>query len=154
LTILARVLMLLACVPLLLPTGFCICEAAGRCCTQVECQRAESTREKADTPKKSGCRHHHHHDDADSDTPPGDTHHHHHRPKDGQHDPGCPAASADVDRSQATEPTLGVTDVVPPVFVVAYLPFLPHPAHARVRVAPSGWPSAPPLYLSHCSLVI
>ena len=67
--------------------------------------------------------------------------------------PGCPA-SAGVDRFKWVEPSSSLDNILPPVEAVAF-------ALAEVAevVSPlthtSAIPaSSPPLYLSHCSLVI
>jgi len=145
--------MVLACVPLLLPSGFCVCEAGKQCCTQTGCDRAGTLEGcDADAPKKSGCCHHRHDRDisiAFSDTPRHDP-----KPPGGQHVPGCPAASVDYDRSQATEPTLGWNGISPSSSTIAYVPFSPRVHHVQVCLTPQKRPSGPPIYLTHCSFVI
>lgn len=153
LAILARVLMLVACVPLLQPTGFCICKAGWPsrtaspsavvvdgspvaqantlCCTKGRCAEPVNkpfpSRERPPSPRPA--------------------------PTDDQHMPGCPASTT-ADASKWVEPTQTPTNALPPLPVVAYL-------HVKVAATVSllvptftNWPASPPLYLSHCSLVI
>ncbi|MBN9521197.1 hypothetical protein J0H58_22200 [bacterium] len=67
--------------------------------------------------------------------------------------PHCPGATADTERPRpagtAPDPTLVSAPVVPAVEAVA-----PAVIVGRASVIPSAaWPSAPPLYLSHCALI-
>ncbi|MCU0705200.1 MAG: hypothetical protein MUF18_14600, partial [Fimbriiglobus sp.] len=75
-------------------------------------------------------------------------------PHDDDHAPGCPAATVGSDRLQWVEPT---ADTTPVTVLVAFVGVgvLPQPGlcrppyrHAHVRSC------SPPLYLTHCSLVI
>lgn len=156
-TVLARILMLVACGPLLQPTGFCVCKAGGfDGPSSVPAQGAvevQSHGHAAD--KKAGC--------TCSEcapvgkgrtttspavpTPPGGP-----SPvKD--HLPGCPASpGADSLKWVDPSPQL-VTVLALPALVTLLTPepalTVPPPASPAAR-----WSSSPPLYLSHCSLVI
>lgn len=106
--------MLAACLPLLLPTGFCLCKFGLAVHPQVF----------GDPPG--------HHDD---------------------HAPGCPGSHG-ADQLKWVEPP-GFAIAVPPLVegdVVA------PPLLTSVFVSPldhdGPWPSAPPLFISHCALVI
>lgn len=157
LAILARILMLVACVPLLQPTGFCICKVAavnggasarqtafsGRagvseaspctaCCTTGRCaehasKAASSQAGRAGQPPRPA-------------------------PADERHLPGCPA-SPTAEASKWVEPTPPLAAALPPSEPVAFAHFKVV-AVARLTTPPPYRSSAPPLYLSHCSLVI
>ncbi len=151
--ILIRVLMLVACVPLLLPPGFCVCKAGESSCTP---SHRESIGEQATTaePPHSTARCSHRHDTskvASDFTPPGEP-----TPPAPQddHAPGCPAATVNSDRLQWVEPTADTTPVAVQAEFVGYLLVpatdgCPPPARQHVNR-----PCSPPLYLTHCSLVI
>lgn len=78
--------------------------------------------------------------------------HDHDADHDGGECPHCPGATADAERPRpadtAPDPTLVSAPAVTAVESIA-------PAVVvRASVTPSAaWPSAPPLYLSHCALV-
>lgn len=158
LAILARVLMLVASVPLLFPPGFCVCKAGGwgriaptgqglvaakgqstpglsktGCCGNRDCTGDHAGRP-ASQPDESKSR-------------PGPA------PRDDSHMPGCPAA-AGADWFKLVEQVQTPVHPLPPVALVPFLPF----AVVIVATPPittfTNWPSSPPIYLSHCSLVI
>jgi hypothetical protein len=112
-------------VPLLLPPGFCVCAAGAPC---------------HDAATES--------DDHDHDGSP------HQHPQDQHHSPGCPAASADADRSRGAEPTSDISSVGASLAAVTCPLFPPRAVRTPVRATSPAWPSAPPLYLAHCSFVI
>ena len=150
--ILGRVLMLVACVPLLLPTGFCICKAGDTGCTQ---SHVEAARAVTPTPshKAEGCFHHHATPDNSPAELPGEQPPQPAPAPHNDHSPGCPAASPGVERLQWSEPTPGATvALLPATFVVVALA----PTVVSRPTAPPGTPRpvSLPLYLSHCSLVI
>lgn len=154
--ILARLLMLVASVPLLFPPGYCICKSGGGERVgatghgPVVAQRADSS---ARSP--SGCcgnrncagDHERRTPAGESKSRPGPA------PQDNDHMPGCPAA-AGADASKWVEPSQTLAHTLPPLVVVVVLP-VDVAGRRRPPVAtPTNWPSSPPLYLSHCSLVI
>lgn len=154
-TVLARILMLVACGPLLQPAGFCVCKARGfdgsspvremvevhphghlagkkAGCTCSECAPAGKER----TTKTPA-----------APTPPASP-----SPTD-DHLPGCPA-SPGADSLKWVDPTPQLVTILALPAVVSLLPMEPalHVPLPPFPVAP--WSSSPPLYLSHCSLVI
>lgn len=151
-SILGRLLTLVACVPLLLPPGYCVCEAGDTGCMQPSRAKVAGTITPPPSHKTEGCSHRHVAQTV-SGTALGD------QPPQGpaapipnDHSPGCPAASPAVERLQWSDPTPGVTAALLPVAFVALEP-------APVAARPADRPctrrhAAPPLYLSHCSLVI
>ena len=127
-TILLRILVLLACLPQLQPPGFCVCEAVPRDVSRPA------------RPPADGC----HPNDADHDEP---------RPSEPPHSPGCPALIS-VDRSTWVEPaSVLVRDLPPPATIEP--PGVDRIAAPSLQFhAPANWVAAPPLYLQFCSLVI
>lgn len=153
--ILTRFLMLLATVPLLLPPGVCVCKAgdgrsaSGRAAATAQAHHAVNSHAHA------GCSHARRTTSASRpvadrliDSTPAPV------PHDDHHNPGCPAASAGVERLQGGEPTAGtIGSIAPaPFAVVLHLPR--SPALRLVGRPAAAWPSSPPLYLSYCSLLI
>ena len=149
--------MLVACVPLLQPPGFCVCKAAGPGRVSSPWQGPAEARTPGSTPpQKVGCCSHR--DDASEATrtaPSFDPD----RPApcptpDGDHLPGCPA-SAGVDRFKWVEPAQSFAQTLPPPDVGSSLPleFVP-PVAVRPVSPDADWPASPPIYLSHCSLVV
>ena len=123
--------MLLACGPLLLlPAGVCVCKLG---------------RSVSKTVATGCCSEHHHSDDEKQPD----------RPRD-DHSPGCPAATAAVERVQWSEPTRDVTgELVPPTPVPVPVPFTRLAIdHFPFRLTPVLDRTSPPLYLSHCALVL
>jgi hypothetical protein len=147
-----RILLLLACGPLLQPPGFCVCKAvpAARAPSEHEGRDGSDFEPKVGASKPVCCSHRHGGEDRPIPVP--------HPPveqgSDDDHMPGCPA-SPGIDSSKWAEPTPSVTAALTrPVGGVAILSdeavYSPNPSFKpAVR-----WPSSPPLYLSHCSLVI
>lgn len=155
LTVLARILMLVACVPLLQPTGFCVCKARGFDRPSPVRESVEVQPQGHSAGKKTGCT-------CSECSPPGQG-----RitttpaapdlpvspsPTD-DHLPGCPA-SPGADSLKWVDPT-------PQIVTVLALPApvtLPTAEPALSVLPPASpaarWSSSPPLYLSHCSLVI
>ena len=157
-TVLARILMLVACGPLLQPTGFCVCKAGGfGGPSSVPAQGAVEVQSHDHAAgKKAGC--------TCSEcspigkgrittTPTAPT------PPAGptpvkDHLPGCPA-SPGADSLKWVDPS-------PQLVTVLALPALDTllTAEPALTVLPlavptsARWSSSPPLYLSHCSLVI
>jgi hypothetical protein len=154
LSILGRILTLLACVPMLLPSGFCACKAgdAGGTPPPANASRAITP---PPSHKTEGCSHRHAVRDHNPAVAPGEPPT---RPApvpcEDHHSPGCPAASPAVERIQWSETTPGTTTVL--LLLPFVLAVLAPAANARPPVDRpfSNWPSSPPLYLSHCSLVI
>ena len=155
LSILGRLLMLLACVPLLLPPGFCVCKAGDAGGTPLPYANASGAITPPPSHDSERCSHPHASQDDSVAVAPGEpTTHPAPAPHEDHHSPGCPAASPAVERPQWTEPTPGVTAALPllPFIVAVFAPGANArpPAHQRSL----NWPSSLPLYLSHCSLVI
>ena len=157
--IMVRVLMLVACVPPLLPPGFCICRVGGwgcvaptgqaqvaggqkikpalgkiGCCANRDCTGDHAGRP-ASTPGESKSR-------------PGPA------PRDDLHMPGCPAAPG-ADAFKWVEAAQSFAQTLPPIELRTSLP-LDAAAPLAVRPVPpaANWPSSPPIYLCDCSLVI
>jgi hypothetical protein len=152
-----RVLMLVACVPLLQPTGFCVCKAGGRDRTLPRQVHIDAEATASSTVKKSGCCSQCHTPDAAKLLAASDLDGQPHRPcpapDNDSHLPGCPA-SPGVDRFKWVEPIPQITSVLPPLDSAAFLP-VEVKVSTLVSVPTSTFsPSSPPLYLSHCSLVI
>jgi len=139
--------MLVACGPLLQPTGLCVCKADGPARPPVEHRPVAAETHAPAVAKRAGCCSRCHAPAAanpPSPCPPAD---------DGSHMPGCPA-SAGADALKWIEPATALVDLLPasdlislpavevvaPVFRVTHSTTVRHPS--------------PPLYLSHCSLVI
>ena len=157
LAILGRILMLVACVPLLLPTGICVCKAGvsggvsarqaafkGRaggsvaspcnaCCTTGRCPEHVGKAASSQAGRVS-----------QSPRPV---------PTDDRHMPGCPA-SPTAEASKWVEPTPPLAAALPPHEAVAFLFIEVVFVAARQISNPANRSSSPPLYLSHCSLVI
>ena len=149
---LVRVLMLVACLPLLQPTGFCICKAGSRAharpaplptipvevshtsSSDCNCRHCNSERPPA-LPTKTG-------EPSSPDPIPDDS-----------HSPGCPA-SPGVDCFKWVEPVQSLDHDMPPVEVVALLPIEVVKFATLPTITSTTWPSSPPFYLTHCSLVI
>jgi hypothetical protein len=155
LAILVRVLMLVACGPLLVPPGFCVCNAGEAGCTPLHCEHvAAHGTDAAPVDLPDHCSHRHgpaeatasDHVQAGLPTP-------HPSPAPHDHAPGCPAATAGVERPQRVEPTADASPVLVPAPFVGFL-LAPVTGGTRPPSPPTPWPSPLPLYLSHCSLVI
>ncbi|MDB5309313.1 MAG: hypothetical protein JWO38_3515 [Gemmataceae bacterium] len=153
-SILARVLMLVACVPLLQPTGFCLCKAGERGHPSPSGQEpVEAGHTGPAVLNETGCCSHRHcTGDAAARSgepapPPCPV------PQDDSHTPGCPA-SAGVDRFKWVEPTASPVHLLPPVEVVRGLPLEVVLVSGPSITTSANWASAPPLYLAHCTLVI
>lgn len=154
--ILARFLMLVACVPLLQPTGFCICKVGDRECIISHQEPVAAHNYSLTTSQKTGCcSHRHASDSADGATasescPPA--RHPCPVPGDDHHLPGCPA-SVGVDQFKWVETAESLFQVLPLAEVTALVP-----VDATDFSAPCTTTStkrhSPPIYLSHCSLVI
>ena len=142
LSILARVLMWMACLPLLQPTGLCICKGGGYTRAQPHQQADPDHTTSADCSCR-GCRIGRDH------TPPARAP----ARDDDSHIPGCPA-SPGVDRYKWADPTPSLHSPLPPVALVTVLPDLSAAKPIKFAACAVTWPSDPPLYLSHCTLVI
>lgn len=143
--ILARLLMLVACVPFLQPTGFCACKLGGVTAAWL---RGAS----AATPAKTSCCAQRHAPDDEvacaTERPAPCP-----APADDRHLPGCPA-SVGVDRFKWVEAAAPVAVAQPPV-EFADLPRVPVPTPVPARPVTSvTWPSSPPLFLAHCTFVV
>lgn len=150
--------MLAACGPLLLPTGFCTCKAGAA-------DRVTHSGEKASTPAhteiasshKTGCCSKHHSAPgvaksvpAPPDEPrqaPGPIPH-------DDHSPGCPAASPVADRPHGSDPSPERTDIADAAPLAGGRLAPSTTARRATPVVGRNWPCSPPLYLSHCALVI
>ncbi|MFO0800527.1 MAG: hypothetical protein U0804_23920 [Gemmataceae bacterium] len=154
--ILVRVLMLVACGPLLVPPGFCVCKAGVTSCTPsqraslgVEGTTAETSH------STTRCSHRHDIPKVASDVAsPGEQTTPAPVPHDDDHAPGCPAATVGGDRLQWVEPT---ADTAPVTVLVAFIGFVLVPEAGGCRPQDRtvvNWPTSSPLYLTHCSLVI
>lgn len=116
---LVRVLVFVACGPLLWPAGVCACTAG---------KMARALLQPAD-------------DLPDSE------------PHDDDHCPGCPAVHKVVERPTTGGPAPLPADVLPPTAGPGGWSVLGTPV--RPAAGPSAhWPSGPPLFLSHCALVL
>jgi hypothetical protein len=135
LLILVRCLMLLACGPLLLPSGLCIC--------QPDVGAATSTQSPEPVAVK-GCSHGHCHKAVPAKPAP---------PQPKKHKPGCPSELAGVDRSQWVEQSASVAAVPPPVSAIDSVA-VPPPAVCASRHEVSHYVPSTPVYLSHCALVL
>lgn len=121
--------MLLACGPLLLPSGLCRCQPEGGLATPspkpVAKAYSHGQCHKADPPKQA---------------PP--------QPK--KHKPGCPTELASVDRSPTTDTAVvAVLQFAPVIAPVTTPPVVRSDRHEVLSFVPST-----PVYLSHCALVL
>lgn len=154
--ILVRVLMLVACGPLLVPPGFCICKAGVTSCATSH-RASVGVEGTAGEPSHSTARCSHRHDapkvasdlaSPGEPTPPTPA------PHDDDHAPGCPAATVGGERVQWVEPT---ADTTPVTVQVAFVGVVLVPVAGGCRPPDRhhvNRPCSPPLYLTHCSLVI
>ena len=154
--ILGRILMLVACVPLLQPPGFCLCKAGSPSHTSPY-QDVSGETDRCPAPQKSGCCSQRNAHDTTAKTPASLSSEPAQRPcpapADDDHLPGCPA-SVGVDRFKWVEPAQSFAEPLPPVEVTVFLSLGVTALVARPVPTSLNWPSSPPLYLSHCSLVI
>lgn len=143
--ILVRVLTLLACGPLLVPPGICVCKAGEPACTDTHPVSA--------SPPHSTHRCSHHTADPSPDSVPVDPPGQDNAPAPHDHAPGCPAALS-VEQLQRVEATADAGLL--PVFVEFVGVFVSPVTHERRPTDRSvaHCYSPPPLYLTHCSLVI
>lgn len=146
----SRILMLAACLPLLQPSGFCICKAAVD--TSLSTYRVEqSLAKETPKPRKSCCCKHLHDGDALAPaiptvpTSPG--------PDDDSHSPGCPASSG-IDRLNWVEPLAAFDSVASPIDVLSIVSIQTTSTLPCTVDANGRWPASPPLFLLNCSLVI
>ena len=154
-TVVARILMLVACMPLLQPPGVCVCKAGGvdgpspvqesvevqpqghsagnrTGCTCSECAPVVKGRTAATLTPSS---------------PPASP-----SPAD-DHLPGCPA-SPGADSLKWVDPSPHLVTVLALPVLVTLTITEPVLTVQPVVPASARWSSSPPLYLSHCSLVI
>lgn len=149
--LLPRLAMLFACLPLLLPPGLCACGASEVQTTPTRANVVTEAPKETKAPKCCGCSRH-----TKNEAPatqlvspvPSEPEHA------ADHAPGCPATA---ERSNATERAEPVDHLTAVGFVVV-------PAHrsALAQQAPSAFagarstapPHFPPLYLTHCALLI
>ncbi len=150
-----RVLMLLACLPLLVPNGVCLCDAGDTICefASLPTTLAPTSVLTHNTLPHHSCSHGHasaegqseHPRDAEPHTP---RHHHDH------HD-GCPASDHAVDRASFTEASPEHGHTISLVSCcISHLPLLLQPSRCANRTQFVIPHSSPPLYLAHCALVI
>jgi hypothetical protein len=128
----AKLLTLVACLPLLLPTGVCLCDAGLDRCTL--------TAVAADSHDCcNDC------EDSDENTPaqPAPC---------NEHSPTCPAATPEVSHWTKTVSSLTI-DVAPTVVSQIAVPIDAGSSATTRHVNASFWPSAPPRYVTHCSLL-
>lgn len=155
--ILARVLMLVACVPLLQPTGFCVCKAGEGQRTSPHREPVADTTHGPPTAQKSGCcsqRCTANEANKSSSSPVEPAPHPCPSPGDDQHMPGCPA-SVGVDRFKWVEPAQSFAQTLPLPDVGSFLPLeVVLPVAVRPIPPANNFPSSLPIYLSHCALVI
>jgi hypothetical protein len=154
LAILMRVLLLVACGPLLVPPGICVCKAGVTSCTA----DVRATVEKQDgspvRPHSTACCSHRHDTlkipsestQHGEPTTPVPAHH-------DDHTPGCPAGNL-ADRLQSVEPT---TDTTPVTVLVTFADVVFETTTGGCNRSDHhvlNWPCSPPLYLTHCCFVI
>lgn len=155
--ILARVLMLVASLPLLFPPGFCICKVGGGGVAPFgQAQVAGSQKIKPGLSKSGCCANR----DCTGDhagrpaSQPGESKSRPApAPRDDSHLPGCPAA-AGADWFKVVEPVQTPVHTLPPVALVPFRLLAVVSVAAPPITTFTNWPSSPPIYLSHCSLVI
>jgi hypothetical protein len=141
---LARFLTLLACVPLLWPTGICL--------YQVSIQVFEQSSSKLDSDSEDlPCCSHCHAESKSTDIP-GEDSNTHSTPKDNDHSPSCPC-SPTVDRSKSIAT---VFDWIPYESTRTILIDLQDfkPSFSRQNNDSVSFASDPPIYLSHCLFLI
>lgn len=144
--------MLIACVPLLQPTGFCICKAGGWAGSPVFGQKPEWSQVANENAFKrigccSRCNHKNANNYSSTPQPPKPSP----CPDDDSHLPGCPA-SVGVDRFKWVEPSLFLSHY-PPLKEVVFVGSLKIDTFSSLlTITVSDWTSAPPLYLSLCTL--
>jgi hypothetical protein len=128
---LAKLLTLVACLPLLLPTGVCLCDAGLERCAKTAAADSHDC--------CSDCQ------DSDDDTPvqPAPC---------NEHLPACPAATPEVSHWIKTVSWL-TFDVVPTVVSQIAVPIDAGSSATTAHVSAAFWPSAPPRYVAHCSLL-
>lgn len=130
----ARISMLLACLPLLLPTGVCLCDASSDGCAQTVVVDAADSHDCCSNCHQSTT------PSPNCPTPCDD------------HLPTCPAAKLEV--SHWTKPTVSLSfDFLPTIVSQIAEPIEAATVSATSHVSVSFWPSAPPRYLSNCSLL-
>mgnify|MGYP007071129096 CR=1 FL=1 len=156
-TILARFLMLVACLPLLPPPGLCVCKV-GEPNRPLSPQEFTPVRKSCPAlPHKTSCCSQHQNTNSTNTTPASKPVQPTPRPcplpPDDNNLPSCPA-SVGVDQVVWIEPAELLVHALPPVEVSAFLT-----AEVVAHVTPpintfAHRLSAPPLYLFQCSLVI
>ena len=154
LEILARVLMLMACVPLLQPAGFCICKLDCSSPTLPAQQCAEVQVRSLPSAQKSECCTLHCGTNGGNKSTAPEPQRPYPSPTDDNHMPGCPA-SVGADQLKWAVPAETFAQTLPPAEIGALLPFeLATPVNVRPTLSGTHSTSSPPFYLSHCSLVI
>lgn len=149
---LSRILTLVACVPLLLPPGYCVCVARHAVAAPASPTRSEARLAPTHSHKAGGCSHGHAVRGVATDAPGGEAPPAPVSPTDP--DPVCPAASHAVDRIPPGESLPDVSvHLFPATYVVAE-PVVVHDTPRPPERLLSCRPASPPLYLAHCSLVI
>jgi len=151
-----RFLMFLAYVPLLLPIGLCICHSDEHHGTRTKQAGTESVSDLSPThANEPSCRHLHAHLGSNgADRSSDQATHSAPEPKDGHHDPVCPAMFADFDWSHWSEPAPTIVDLSPLGFVAIDLPLLRPMSQSSIVSTSQMRPPTLPLYVAHCSLVV
>jgi hypothetical protein len=144
LAILARMLAFVACMPLLLPSGFCLCDAERGCPTASSHGASDS-----ESPGHDCAHDLHRHDDFSA---PANHSPSHHEPD--EHAPGCPAAVASMERVQTNETAIDLSLNLLNFEWSSFDPAAEPRCADAVPYFADPWPDSPPLYLFHCSLVI
>jgi hypothetical protein len=152
---LGRVLMLLACVPLIVPNGVCLCDAGDTFCEFVSLPttHAPSSVFTHSTLSHHSCSHNHakaeNQREQPRDTEPQTPQHHH------DHHDGCPASDHAIDRASFTEASPEIDHVASSLsFCFVPLPLLLLPVRCVDRSRLVIPHSSPPLYLTHCAIII
>ena len=157
---LGRILMFAACVPLLQPTGFCVCEAGHR--GEDPVRHGNVAANEPHQTKKSTCeccaqRERHSRDDDRHSTSSDDCStarqsSPHGCPSNDHHLPTCPASLHNrigwINPAESHAPTRPLLQVLAfvPIEVVDFL-------SPSLNTSPN-WHLSPPIYLSHCTLLI
>ena len=145
LSIVVRVLAWVACLPTLLPSGLCLHQLSERGAVAFHQEQSLSQKSQA-----SGCCCHHHAEDSDrSEVEPAIT------PLDDHpaHPSNCPTIIEYVIRAQADDLSMALAWMMWSLPLQVAEP-LPTVISFSSEVVSSSWPESPPLYLTHCSLVI
>lgn len=150
---LVRVLMLVACVPMLLPPGICMCDAGALTCTDPH--RTADLSSASYSPASGRCCHCHTSAETEPDLAAAEQSAHDHLPAPhDDHAQRCPAAPVDIEKLQRAESTIDACQVA--VLLACFEGILLPVTHVpRLPVCSVECREySPPLYLTHCSLII